>query len=123
VLIGILEVIWIYDQFIRPPGPKMQVCVDPANGFFFRINERPKWQIPVQILQADNPFLTKDSYLECGSPLELDDYVIQQSLARTNGPIGVLNRMHLPDICKAIHRSNQIRKIDLAHISAALGCP
>jgi hypothetical protein len=39
-----LEVIWITDECIHPPGPKMVVCVEANLGFFFRINTRPNWQ-------------------------------------------------------------------------------
>ena len=36
--VGLLDVIWIFDEFIRPPGPKMMVCVEAERSFFFRIN-------------------------------------------------------------------------------------
>jgi len=123
VPVALLDVIWIDDAFIHPPGPKMQVCVCPASGFFFRINSAPKWQIPVLIRQADNPFLKHDSYIECGSPLELDDYVIETSLAGNDGKIfGKLNPAAIPDICAAIARSRLIRPRDRALIAANLGC-
>jgi len=124
VPVGVLDVIWIDDEFIKPPGPKMQVCVCPVNGFFFRINSMPKWQIPVLILQRDNPFLKHDSYIECGIPLELDDYLIGTSLDKNSGkPFGKVNPVCVPDICAAIQRSALIRPQDRVVIAANLGCP
>lgn len=35
-----LDVIWIFDNLIDPPHPKMVACVNPADGVFYRINSR-----------------------------------------------------------------------------------
>jgi hypothetical protein len=87
-----LEVIWIHDDCISSPGPKMVVCVEATLGFFFRINSRPNWQQSLPLKKgADHPFLDHDSFLECGDPLELDDYVIDESL-RQKGVIGALSQ-------------------------------
>jgi hypothetical protein len=89
-----LEVIWIMDECIRPPGPKMVVCVEGELGFFFRINTKAGWQQSVLLKKSpDHPFLDHDSHLECGDPLELDDYVIEQSLNR-KGAIGAVRTTH-----------------------------
>ncbi len=106
---ALLDVIWIHDAFIKPPGPKIMVCVEPTLPLFYRINTEAKWQIPVLITKADNPFLKWDSYLEVGVPLEYDDYVIDQSPRH-----GRLGSQAIPDICAAVRRSRRIRESDPA---------
>lgn len=100
----------------------MVVCVEPRLGLYYRINSEPKWQVPVTIYKSNNPFLDHDSYLECGSPLELDDYLVEESI-QENGILGMLHASHIPAICAAIIRSRRIRPDDRQAIRAALGCP
>jgi hypothetical protein len=80
--VSALDVIWIWDGFIKPPGPKMVVCIEPSLGFFYRINSEGKWQFPVPLRNVDHPFLKHDSFIECGEPFELDDYLIDESVRR-----------------------------------------
>jgi hypothetical protein len=95
-VLRLLEVIWIHDDCISPPGPKMVVCVEAKLGFFFRINTRPNWQQSLLLKKGtDHPFLDHDSYLECGDPLELDDYVVEQSLDG-KGVIGTVSQALIP---------------------------
>ncbi|MCQ9157244.1 hypothetical protein [Acidomonas methanolica] len=118
-----LDVIWIHDAFIRPPGPKMAVCICPKNGLFFRINTEGKWPVSVFLPVRMNSFLHHDSHLQCGQPSELDDYVIERSI-EDKGIIGKVNAAHLTDICNAISRNTvSIRKEDKVLLRAALGCP
>jgi hypothetical protein len=99
----------------------MVVCVEPERGFFFRINSEGKWQIPVPIARADHPgFLDHDSHIECGDPFELDDYVIEQSLAR-RGVIGRIDGKHAAAICAAVDRARHLREGDKLAIRRALG--
>ncbi len=78
-----LDVVWIHDECIRPPGPKMLVCITPEQGLYFRINTRGHWQHSIPLAQRDHPnVLSHDSHLECGQPIELDDYLVDQALAR-----------------------------------------
>ncbi len=114
-----LEVIWIPDQTIKPPGPKMVVSVAPVQGYFFRINSEPKWQQPVLLLAKDHDFLKRDSYLECGAPLDLDDYVVQQSL-RERGIIGTIAQKAVKDIIAAVEKAWSVSDEDRAIICAAL---
>lgn len=82
-----LDVIWIPDEEIKPPGPKMVVCVEPRLGFYFRINSSSEWEPCVPILrEPDHPFLTWDSFIEC-TILDPDDYIINQALKK-RGIIG-----------------------------------
>lgn len=118
-MIKVLDVVWVIDEFIKPPAPKMWVCVETSLGLYYRINTEPKWQISVPISQARNAFLTHDSHLECGSPLEVDDYIIEQSIRR-RGIHGRLDPYYVPSICDAVTRSRNIRDSDRAAILAAL---
>lgn len=82
-----LEVTWIADVDIAPPGPKMVVCVEPELGFYFRINSHDNWEPCVPIIrEPDHMFLKWDSFIEC-TILDLDDYIINQALKK-NGVIG-----------------------------------
>jgi len=86
-----LEVIWVSDEEIRPPGPKMIVCVEPYLSFYFRINTHNNWEPCVPILRnPDHHFLKWDSFIEC-TILVIDDYVISQSLKKS-GVIGTVSR-------------------------------
>lgn len=89
-----LEVTWISDEEIKPPGPKMVVCVEPYLGFYFRINSHSNWEPCVPITkEPDHKFLKWDSFIEC-TILDLDDYIINQATKKS----GVIGRVS-PDLC------------------------
>lgn len=101
----------------------MLVCVEPARGYYFRINSEDKWQRGILISVALNPtFLDHDSYLECGTPCEFDDYIVEQSI-RQNGILGTLNAVHVLDICRAMRGYGRMSGNIRAEISVALNCP
>lgn len=121
-MIRALDVIWIHDDVIRPPGPKMVVCIEPGLGLFFRINTRP-WQIPAALVRLpDHPFLDHDSFLECGEPLELDDYIVDEALRR-RGVIGRIAPATVPEILSALDQARRVSAADKAAIRAALRPP
>lgn len=97
----------------------MVVCVEPARGFFFRINTEPKWQTPIAIKKSEHPFLEHDSHLECGIPLDLDEYVVQQSLDG-RGVIGTIHKRHVPEIIEAVAKAATLSQNDKTAITAAL---
>jgi hypothetical protein len=98
----------------------MVVCVEATLGFFFRINSRANWQQFLPLKKGvDHAFLDHDSYLECGDPLELDDYVIQESLD-DKGVIGTLSQAMIPDILKAVHAATRVTEKDKQTIAAFL---
>ena len=116
-----LDVVIISDEIIRPPGPKMVACICPEHGFYFRINTKPKWQTPVLLQKAGvHDFLDHDSYLECGSPIELDDYVIENTGNRGK-VIGAIAAAVVPKIVEAIKASPDVRASDKQAMLAALG--
>jgi len=99
----------------------MGVCIEPNLGLFFRINTNPRWQTPVKLVkQPHHQFLAHDSYLECGDPLELDDYVIDECL-RSRGVIGTIHPSLVSDIFAAVHAAKTISPADKEAIRAALG--
>lgn len=82
------DVIVIWDGTIRPPAPKMVICVSAEFGYYFRINTKPHWLGSIPLPKApDHQFLDHDSYVECASILELDDFVIDESI-REKGVVG-----------------------------------
>lgn len=120
MLIAPLDVIWIRDETITPPGPKMVVCIEPSLGMFFRINTNPRWQTPIKLEKTPNhEFLDHDSYLECGEPLELDDYIVDDSL-KYNGIIGTISADLAVPIYNAVKEAKYISQADKEAIRKAL---
>lgn len=109
-----LEVIWINDALIRPPGPKMVVCISPERGWFFRINTRGHWRPCVPLLRADNPFPDHDSFIEC-QIIELDDYIVASAIS-DRGIIGVVHRAVCNRIRDAIRPARDMPNGDKAII-------
>jgi hypothetical protein len=120
-VLNALEVIWIDDECISPPGPKMVVCVEAAKGYFFRINSRGHRQPAVPLLKGEqeHSFLWWDSYLECGGFLELDDYVVEQSL-RAKGIIGQISKKLITQILAALNASEEMSPQDKGSINSFL---
>jgi hypothetical protein len=83
------DVIRIHDGTTTPPKPRMVVCIHYENGWYYRITSK-KWLPCLQLLKIDHPFLDHDSFLECGQPLELSDYEIQNAMNKF-GKIGHIN--------------------------------
>lgn len=100
----------------------MVVCIEPTLGLFFRINTDPHWQTPVKLRkEPDHPFLKRDSHLECGEPIELDDFVIEESL-REKGVIGSVSPNLAREIFAAVERAKTLSRADKERIRLALGC-
>lgn len=99
----------------------MVVCIEPSVGFFFRINTNKWWPNSVALPQATNKFLDHDSYIECGSPLDLDEYIVEQSL-RGRGVIGRVDPALAPVICAMADKCVVLSAQEKRLIRAALGC-
>jgi hypothetical protein len=98
----------------------MVVCVEATLGFFFRINTRSNWQQSLFLKKRpDHPFLDHDSYLECGDPLELDEYVVEQSLD-DKGVIGTVSQALIPDILEAVRTAARMSEKDKRMIAMFL---
>lgn len=98
----------------------MVVCVEPALGFFFRINTNPYYQTPIALSVANNGFLEHDSFLECGTPMELDDYVIAESIRENQGTLGVLSAEVVPQIIDAVRAEKLLSPADRHAVIVAL---
>ena len=120
-MLNALDVIWINDDCITPPGPKMVVCVEPSLGYFFRINTEENWQTPVLLAKPPNDFLQHSSYLECGLPLELDDYVIEQCMPPYGrGVIGRVDKSCVAAIVAAVENEKLLSAEEKAAITLAI---
>jgi hypothetical protein len=97
----------------------MVVCVEPELGYFFRINSQPKWNGPVLLRLADHSFLHHDSYLECGGPLDLDEYIVSEAL-RERGVIGRVSDTVVPDILATLEKAFTMTPADRDLIYAVL---
>lgn len=114
-----LDVLLIFDETIRPPGPKMVVAIHPDNGWYYRINTKI-WRPAVLIKkEPDNTFLSHDSYLECGDPLEIDDSIIEESVHK-HGVIGTLSKDVCDGIKKYLALATTLSKSDKDEIIAIL---
>lgn len=119
-MLGPLDVIWIDDDTIRPPGPKMVVCVQAELGLFFRINTRAGRQTSLSLRkESGHAFLHHDSYLECGEPLELDAYIVEEALRRRR-IVGSVSRSLIPDILRAVRSARSISEADKQAIARFL---
>jgi hypothetical protein len=116
----LLQVVWISDATIRPPAPKMVVCVDPANGVYFRINSRGHWPESIPLPKnADHSFLDHDSYIECGAALSWDDFAIDESI-KHHGDIGSISDDVARRVFDRVKATRLLTPIDRASILAAL---
>ena len=97
----------------------MVVCVEPEAGYFFRINSEPKWRGPVLLKKIENTFLHHDSYLECGGPLDLDEYVVNEAL-RGKGVIGRVNDNVVGEIIATLEKAYTVSPADREMICAVL---
>jgi hypothetical protein len=114
-----LEVTWIPDQTITPPGPKMVVCVEPGLGFFFRINSKNHWRPCAQILKhPDHEWLDHDSFVECNI-LDLDEYLIEEAI-RESGIVGVVSAVAGKAILAEVQAAKSISAEDKEAIKLAL---
>ena len=120
-LLSPLEVILFFDGCIRPPNWKMIVCVEPHLGLFFRINTAGKWQTPVKIDKNRHSFLQRDSHIECGEPLDIDDYIVQQSIDE-KGILGKVHKDLVAPIYAAVMSAKNLSASDKEAIRIALGC-
>ncbi|WP_306252624.1 hypothetical protein [Parvularcula sp. IMCC14364] len=112
-MLELLDVIWVHDGTIDPPKLKMVVAISIREGLFLRINSKPNFRPTVKLpKEPDHSFLEHDSYLNCGTVLELDDYIISESLRR-NGeqPYGYVSPDLIPEIKDAIYKG-RIRYAD-----------
>ncbi|MCI5047672.1 MAG: hypothetical protein MRY59_09225 [Aquisalinus sp.] len=112
-MLKLLDVIWVHDGTIDPPKLKMVVAISIQEALFLRINSKPNFRPNVKLpKEPDHSFLEHDSYLNCGTVLELDDYIISESLRR-NGeqPYGYISPGLIPEIKEAIYKS-RIRYAD-----------
>jgi hypothetical protein len=111
-----LDVIIIPDETIEPPGPKMVVCIHPANGWFYRINTKSHWHPSIALNRLpDHSFLDHDSFLQCGDFLDLDDYVIEQSMNR-EGIIGKISPLLCGQIITALAGAIYVTESDKSQI-------
>jgi hypothetical protein len=94
----------------------MVVCVEASLGYFFRINTRGHRTGSVALQKAGlHEFLDHDSHIECGGPLELDEYIVDESL-RSRGVIGQISPSLLPQILAAIAANSELAPKDKAAI-------
>jgi hypothetical protein len=87
----------------------MVVCVNRPLGLFYRINTKDHWRPAVALKKTltENTFLEHDSFLECGDPLDLDDYVIEEAI-RKNGVVGRVSASVCNDVISALDKARDL---------------
>ncbi|ARC37865.1 hypothetical protein A6J80_17265 [Paracoccus yeei] len=98
-MLGLLDVIWIFDLNTRPQKRKMYVCLSYEMGWFMRINTKDTPRPCVPISKGDNAFLHHDSHIECGI-LVLDEFEIDEAI-RHGGIVGTVHERYKPTILSA----------------------
>jgi hypothetical protein len=88
----------------------MVVCIsEVALGFFFRINSKSGWQKSLPLARIPHhTFLHHDSFLECGAPLELDEYIVEESLRLSGTALGVIHASLREPICQFVMNEGRI---------------
>ena len=112
-----LDVLLVQDDLITPPNVKFWVCIEPAMGWFFRINSKSHWRPCLKIDAADHPFLDHESFIECNL-LEVDDSIVERAL-NWRGVLGRIDHKHCAQMMAIIDASGDIRTADKALIRAA----
>lgn len=64
-------------------------------------------------------FLKHDSFIECGDPYELDEFIINAAL-KARGVIGQIDRTLRNEICAMVRATSSISKADKNAVCAAL---
>lgn len=98
----------------------MHACVCVEEGYFFRINSESWWPNSLPIAQAEHGFLTKDSYVECGSLLEFDDYEIEEALLVPSNFAGRLSVSMVQAIVAAVPQIPTLKPAEKEKIIATL---
>jgi len=98
----------------------MVVCLSPQRGLFARVNTKGWRPGSVRIERKANPFLDRDSHIECGAVFELDDYVIGQSIERGRGVVGRIARDAVPALLAAVRESPTLSDHDKQIIEESL---
>lgn len=113
-----------FDGTTDPPKPKMIVCVCPTRCWFMRINSRPIWPGSTLLRQIEHPkFLLHDSYLECGTYLDiLEDEILD--LFEREGIVGSLSKTALKSAIDRIKQQPTLRQAErdiiVANLTSAL---
>lgn len=119
-MIELLDVIVTDDVTARVVKPRMMVCISPVMLEFLRINTRDRFKpcVPLSRL-PHHPFLAHDSFVECNI-LELDEYVVEQSIGR-NSIVGRLHDRMKAEIYERIQGLTYITKADKQRIRHDFG--
>jgi hypothetical protein len=114
-----LEVIVVPAGFITD-HPKMMACCCAELGLFYAINTRDKLRPCIPIRKTPlHEFLQHDSFLQCGDPLEIDDYMVEQAL-QSRGVVGRLDASVVPEIKKFLANALYLSERDKSEIVAFL---
>lgn len=119
-VLGLFEVIWVFDRTTRPPKSKMVVCLSYTEGWFLRVNTSGRFRPCIAIDKKRNPWLDHDSHVEC-TLLQFDEFEIEESLRDWKNPVGTLHLDHKALILKALLGERYINRSDKAALVALLG--
>jgi hypothetical protein len=117
-LLGLFDVIWVFDRTTSPQKWKMYVCLSFDEGWFLRINSRNNFRPCASAPKSENTWLEHDSFVEC-SLLALDEFEIEESLRRA-GIVGRLNVILKSEILNHLIAAKYIRDDDKARLRELL---
>jgi len=98
----------------------MVVSIHPEEGWFYRINTKNVWRPAVPIkCGPEHPFLDHDSHIECGDPLMLDDYLVEQAIKKL-GVIGTVSKALCEPMIEALNEARYLSEDDKTAIRTIL---
>lgn len=120
-ILHVLEVIRIQDEWIKPPGPKFLICVEPTIPLFLRINS-DGWRSGSVLIPCagHKAFLKHDSFIECGDPIDPDSFIVEDAI-RKHGILGSVDPALAQAIAQGVMNTATIARKDKVAICIALG--
>jgi hypothetical protein len=92
VLPGAGDIVLLFDATTRPPKPKLFLCVDAEECWFFRINTKPHWRPNFPLpLKGNEHCLDHDCFLELNGIIEYYEIEVEEALKYPNNHRGKLN--------------------------------
>jgi len=122
------DVIYPFDNQVRPEKHKMWACVSRTDLWFMRINTRRNRASCVALSQARHPFLRYDSFLGCEGDLisvseaELEMLLGRQADAVKQGIVGSIHATERNAVCNALRGSRVFAPSQLRIMFRELAC-
>lgn len=109
-MISVGDVIYIYEGGLITPNMKYMVCIVVSESYFFRINSKGHWFGSLDISTENYDFLKHDSFIECGSIIEVYEGEIEESIKDGESPVGKISPEDIQRIIEHIPNVGQLNE-------------